>query len=227
MARGIFLWAWCLLGLFFVIGVRANELAPSAVALVTSVKGLIHIEDGPSSMAAELKPFVKLFIGDHVSLKDGASLQLVYFDGGLQETWFGDGMLEIGSKTSTAQGGNLQSEWKKLPLFLTQQLAKTPSQDSDIKSPTSRLSGTIRFRSMSIGSQVTLESNYAKLRTQADPSDRTPELCLLAGYFNLGRFDKVKAQLDKMSEESPQDQVIQLLRPLYERAMDNARAAVQ
>jgi hypothetical protein len=216
-----------LLGFFFAIDARASEVAPSAVALVTSVKGVIHIENGPSSVAAELKPFVKMFIGDNVKLVDGASLQLVYFDGCLQETWFGAGIIQIGSKTSTAQGGKLQSEWKKLPSFLAQQLAKTPSQDSDIKVPTFRIGGTIRLRTLRIDQQVTLETNYAKLRKQAEPSNRNPELYLLAGYFDLGKFDKVRTLLDKISEESPQDHEIQLLRPLYESAMNNARATVQ
>lgn len=189
------------------------------VGLVTAVSGSVKLQEEKAAASA-LKSFVKLRAGDRLMLEDKARLQMVYFQGGRQETWQGAGQLEIGAEASTAVAGGLQPQVKTLPAILVKQLSKTPSPDGNVKA------GMIRMRSMPSGGTLeSLERNYADLRKQADAGDRNPELYLLAGYFELHEFDKVNALLLQLGEKSPGDQEVKALSALYKRAINNAKMA--
>jgi hypothetical protein len=139
------------------------------VGLVTSITGRVLLQE--EKAASELKPFVKLRAGDRLTLEGAARLQVVYFDGGRQETWQGAGQLEIGARAGNALKGGLQPEVKVLPAILVKQLSKTPSADDGVKA------GMVRMRSMPTGGTLeSLEKNYAELRKQADAADHNPEL---------------------------------------------------
>jgi len=188
------------------------------VALVTSLAGRVLLQE--EKAASELKPFVKLRAGDRLTLEGAARLQVVYFDGGRQETWQGAGQLEIGARAGNALKGGLQPEAKVLPAILVRQLSKTPSADSGVKA------GMVRMRSMPTGGTLeSLERNYAELRKQADAADHNPELYLSAGYFELREYDKLDALLRDMGEKSPGNPEIKALASLYKRAVGNARMA--
>lgn len=189
------------------------------VGLVTAVAGKVKLEEEKTA-PSELKPFVKLRPGDRLTLEGAARLQLVYFDGGRQETWQGAGQLEVGARASTAVMGGLQPEVKVLPPILVKQLSKTPSGDGNVKA------GMIRMRSMPSGGTLeAVERNYAELRKQAEAEDRNPELYLLAGYFELREYDKLDALLRDMGAKAPDDQEVRALATLYKRAVANARMA--
>lgn len=187
--------------------------------MVTSVTGSVKLLEERKA-ESELKPFVKLRPGDRLTMEKAARLQLVYFDGGRQETWQGAGRLEVGAKASAAVEGGLQPEVKVLPTILVKQLSKTPSADGNVKA------GMIRMRSMPSGGTLeTVERNYAELRKQAEAADRNPELYLLAGYFELREYDKLDALLGEIGGKAPGDPEIKALTALYKRAVANARMA--
>lgn len=189
------------------------------VGLVTSVSGSIKLQEEKAA-ASELKSFVKLRTGDRLSMEGASRLQMVYFEGGRQETWQGAGQLEVGSGQSKVVTGSLQPEVKTLPAILVKQLSKTPSPDGNVKA------GMVRMRSMPSGGTLeSVEKNYADLRKQAEAGDRNPELYLLASYFELREFDKVDALLQQLGEKSPGDQEVKVLAALYKRAIGNARMA--
>lgn len=189
------------------------------VGLVTALSGSVSLQEDKAAASA-LKSFVKLRAGDRLTLEGGARLQMVYFDGGRQETWQGAGQLEVGAVASTAVKGGLQPEVKTLPAILVKQLSKTPSPDGNVKA------GMIRMRSIPSGGTLeSIEKNYADLRRQADAADRNPELYLLAGYFELHEYDKVDALLKQLADKSPGDREIKALASLYKRAINNARMA--
>lgn len=189
------------------------------VGLVTAVSGSVRLQEEKAAESA-LKSFVKLRAGDWLTLEGGARLQMVYFDGGRQETWQGAGQLEVGTVASTSIKGGLQPEVKTLPAILVRQLPKTPSPDGNIKA------GMIRMRSMPSGGTLeSIEKNYADLRKQAEAADRNPELYLLAGYFELREYGKVDALLRQLGEKSPGDHEVKALTALYKRAINNARMA--
>jgi len=189
------------------------------VGLVTAVSGSVKLQE-EKAVAGELKSFVKLRAGDRLSMAGASRLQMVYFEGGRQETWQGAGQLEVGSGASKVVTGSLQPEVKTLPAILVKQLSKTPSPDGNVKA------GMVRMRSMPSGGTLeSVEKNYADLRKQTDAADRNPELYLLASYFELREFDKVDALLQQLGEKSPGDQEVKVLAALYKRAIGNARMA--
>ncbi|MBZ0126718.1 MAG: hypothetical protein K8F32_10135 [Rhodocyclaceae bacterium] len=189
------------------------------VGMVTSVAGSVKLLEENKAERA-LMPFVKLRPGDRLTMEGASRLQLVYFDGGRQETWQGAGRLEVGAKASEAVQGGLQPEVKILPPILVKQLSKTPSADGNVKA------GMIRMRSMPSGGTLdSVERHYAELRKQAGASDRNPELYLLAGYFELREYDKLDALLRDMAGKSPDDLEVRTLTALYKRAVANARMA--
>lgn len=206
--------AWCWFALLFMSAAAWG----AEVGLVTSLTGRVLLQE--EKAASELKPFVKLRAGDRLTLEGAARLQVVYFDGGRQETWQGAGQLEVGTVASTAVKGGLQPEVKTLPAILVKQLSKTPSADGGVKA------GMVRMRSMPTGGTLeSLERNYAELRKQAEAADHNPELYLSAGYFELREYDKLDALLRDMGEKSPGDPEIKALASLYKRAISNARMA--
>lgn len=189
------------------------------VGLITAAKGPLTVQEAKQA-AIEVVPFIKIRAQDTIVLKPGAKLQLVYFASARQETWQGPGTLTIGEEASSVAAGNLKPETSTLPAIMVKQLAKTPAADGGVRS------GMIRMRSMpSSGTVESLEKNYGEMRRSTQAGDRTPELYLLSGYFDLKEFDKVDAQLKKMLEESPSDQEIKVLQSLYARAMANAKSA--
>lgn len=188
------------------------------VALVTAASGNIRLQEEKS--ASELKSFIKLREGDRLTLQGNARLQIVFFDGGRQETWQGAGALEVGSASSKALKGGLQAEVKTLPAILVKQLSKTPSPDGSVKT------GMIRMRSMPATATLeSVEGNYADLRKQAEAADRSPELYLLASYFELREFDRLEGALKQLREKSPGDAQLAALSALYARAVGDAKAA--
>ncbi len=189
------------------------------VGMVTSVAGSVKLLEENKAESA-LMPFVKLRPGDRLTMEGAARLQLVYFDGGRQETWQGAGRLEVGAKASEAVQGGLRPEVKILPPILVKQLSKTPSADGNVKA------GMVRMRSMPSGGTLeSVERHYAELRKQAEASDRNPELYLLAGYFELREYDKLDVLLRDMGTRTPDDPEVKALAALYKRAVANARMA--
>ena len=187
------------------------------VGLVTALSGTVKLQEEKSAVS-ELKPFIKVREGDRLTLQGNARLQLVFFDGGRQETWQGAGALEVGGVSSKAVIGGLQAEVRTLPAILVKQLSKTPAPDGSVKT------GMIRMRSMpSVVKPEELEQNYAELRKQVEASDHNPELYLLASYFELREFDKLEGVLKQLREKSPGDAQIAMLNSLYSRAIKAAK----
>ncbi|MBL0207546.1 MAG: hypothetical protein IPP84_06110 [Propionivibrio sp.] len=184
-------WLGSVLLVLLSMGASATE-----VGLVTAVAGNVKLQE-EKSVASELKPFVKVREGDRLMMESNARLQVVYFEGGRQETWSGRGALEVGSVSSKAIKGTMQPEIKTLPAILVKQLAKTPAQDDHVKT------GMIRMRSMPPYDKLeTVEKNYDEMRKQAVAGDLNPELYLLASYFELREFDKLEALLRQLNEKA-------------------------
>ena len=198
--------------------VSAGALAVE-VGLVTAVSGSVTLQEDKSA-ASELKPFIKLREGDRLVLQAKSRVQMVFFDGGRQETWQGAGALEVGSVSSKPVKGGVQAEIRTLPAILVKQLSKTPSPDGTVKT------GMIRMRSMgTVGTLESVERNYADLRKQVEAGDRSPELYLLAGYLELREFDKLEGVLKQLRESNPGDSQIATLSALYVRAVSSAKMA--
>ncbi|MGE5467705.1 MAG: hypothetical protein ACM3Y9_09805 [Ignavibacteria bacterium] len=182
------------------------------VALITVVEGNVARAaslHGPKPVPA----FVKLKSGDRLTLA-AARVQIVYFESGRQETWRGDGRLEIGTGASKATGLP-EPEARTLPDIMVKQIAKTPTLDSQGRA------GAVRLRGLP--SPATVEkilATYRQLRDWAEANDLNPELFLLSALFeqrDVERIQQVLADLPvKRPNDAQVDQVVALYRKLIE-----------
>ncbi len=194
-------------------------ISAAEVGLVTAVSGNVKFQE-ENAAASELRPFVKVREGDRLTMEGASRLQVVYFEGGRQETWQGAGALEVGNGSSKTVKGSLQPEIKTLPAILVKQLSKTPSPDGNVKT------GMIRMRSIPPYDRLeTVEKNYAEMRSQSDASDRTPELYLLSSYYELREFGKLEVLLGQLNEKAPGDPDMKALNALYSSAISEAKGA--
>ncbi|MFZ2854633.1 MAG: hypothetical protein WAZ34_11065 [Rhodocyclaceae bacterium] len=198
--------------IFLSVGVSAAE-----VGLVTALSGVVKLQEEKSA-ASVLGAFVKLREGDRLTLQGNVRLQIVFFDGGREETWLGAGTLAVGRESSQVVKGSLQSAIRTLPAILVKQLAKTPSSDGPVKV------GMIRMRSIQpVTSLEPVEAEYAELRKQAAADDRNPELYLLASYFELREFEKLDGVLKRLDDANPGDAQLAALKTHYSQAVSKAK----
>lgn len=185
--------------------------AAKAVALVTQLDGSVFflVESGQRPV----KSFVKLLEGDVLALDKAARLQIVYFDGGRQETWAGSGRLEI-AQTESKPSGLSAPQIKKLPAILVKQIARTPALDKHARS------GAARLRTVASAEAIArVEQTYAKWRAQTAPDDLTPEFYRLTEFFNMSEIDRVERILAELQQEQPLDAQVMLLVSLYREAI--------
>ncbi len=189
------------------------------VGLVTSLSGNVTLL-GEKGVELALKPFVKVRSGDRLTLTEQARLQLVFFDGGRQETWLGSGVLALAEQSSQILKGDLQSEVKILPAVLVKQLSRTPSSGGNVKA------GMLRLRSAP-GTEglESAERSYTEWRAQAAANERSLELYLLASYFESRAFEKLEGLLRQMAARAPNDQEVAALDALYTSAIGELRSA--
>ena len=186
--------------------------------LVTALSGTVKLKDEKAAVAP-LKAFTKLRPGDQIMLEGVSRIQVVYFDGGLQETWLGSGEIGIGNTSSKKIKGSPQLETKTLPAILVKQLTKTPSAEGNVKT------GMVRLRSIPSKEKTeAAEKEYAQLRSQTETSDRSPELYLLASYLELREYDKLESFLKELNEKSPNDAELASLTDLYTRAINELKS---
>lgn len=210
----MFKWFGVVLGLWlFMAGAYAAD-----VGIVTALSGTVQLHEGQQA-GKDIQSFIKLRRGDKLTLQNDATVKLVFFDDGLQETWHGAGEIQIGASSGHLLKGNPAKEQKTLPAILVKQLTKTPS-------PERGRAGMVRMRAISapeVDVNV-LESTYADMRSNLPAQDMTAELFLLAGYYELRAFDKIEQHLEKLKQSGPQDAALARLESLYAQAIALAKS---
>ena len=182
-------------------------------AIITVLQGRVTVEQQapvpqPAVALARVRP------GDKLRLESDAVLQLVYFQNARQESWRGAARLEVGEEESRAIGSSAQPTVKQLPQMLVRQLVKTPTAEGSGKV------GAVRLRSVTPpDAAAKLDQNYNQLRQQAEASDRTPELYLLAGLFELKNFERIEASLKQWQQATPADPVLAAMAEHYRGAI--------
>ncbi len=164
--------------------------------LLTRLEGSIEVVSAQGDTRAAV-PFMKLAEGDILRMPAGTSAQIVYFEGGRQETWPGGGEVRIA--VGSGDGGALQPKVRKLPAVMVSQLEKTPDGQRHGKA------GMVVLRSLpDIDAIIAIEDNYATFRAEAAADDTTPELYFLNGMLELKQYDRVREFLDELRTREDQ-----------------------
>jgi hypothetical protein len=221
------------LGLAWALGgavAAPAQTAPPDVGLVTQLCGTATYsnQDQPKE-PAPVQAFMKIRRGDHIKLGEPASLQLLYFASGRQETWQGPATLLIGDLESTAQGHRQplpQPAVQLLPTKVTRRIAGAPlplprsslffsgaTQTRGVKPPGT---GTIApAPPLSAADQTKLkdaEKTYRDLRAKAAADDLTPELFFLAVLAEYQQYPRMDQLIDAMQKKRPGDAVLKDLK---------------
>ena len=207
--------------LYAALIVVSFNLWATEIAMVTSLNGAATFSGGSSS-GTTLRAFIKLREGDQLKLKENSRLQVVFFGSGRHETWQGAGLLDVGSGACTQVNGSLKVEIKTLPAILVKQMSKTPAIEDVSRT------AMLRLRSFPADGAInSLEKTYADYRAKASADDNSPELYLLAGYFEQRQYGKLTDKLKSMEAKNPQDVDIATLKALYTSAIARANESAR
>lgn len=198
-------------------------LAPLAAIAAESESGMITLVAGNVSYSSgndKDKPvvaFMKLRVGDKLTLAKDAKAQLVYFQGGRQEAWRGAAQLEIGSSESRTANSTTPPEIKQLPALVLQQLTRAPNVVSDLKNRT----GMVFVRALPMREKLReLDETYAAMRRDAAADDVTPELFMLAGLHELRLYQDMRPVLEEMRQRQPDNAEVKAVYDQYSKVMN-------
>lgn len=189
-----------------------SNAAADDLALVTAVTGSVSQLGGSAPRA--LEPFVRLKQGDVLRLDGKAAVRLIFFESRRQESWQGEGQIEIGS--TRGQGTGLaEPQVRVLTEAMARQIAKTPSAGDPMRP------GPARTRSIESAESrlAKLDSDYSRLRKDAAADDINPEMFLLAGLFEMREFGRLEQTLKDLSHSRPGNMEVAVLNSLYKRAI--------
>ena len=192
--------------------VSHGKAAAEDLALVTAVTGSVSRLGANAPRA--LEPFARLKQGDVLRLDGTAGVRLIFFDSRREESWQGEGRIEIGS-TQGRGTGLAEPQVRVLPEPMARQIAKTPSMDNQIRAS----AGRTRSIEIGHGGLAKLDSDYSRLRKEAAPDDINPEIFLLAGLFELREFDRLEQTLKELSNSQSGNMELAVLGSLYKKAM--------
>jgi hypothetical protein len=214
--------AMVLVTLAALIGFPAQADSPD-VAMVTLLQGKASRSTPQGSQPVQA--FTKLRHGDLMTIERGARLQIVYFDGGRQETWQGGGRLEVAKMDSTPFG-LAPPAVKVLPAVVVKQIAKTPALDSQGRA------GMLRVRAVgAVGDATTnlanIEASYERMRQEADRDDLHPELYLLSALFELRQLDRLEQALAGLQRTQAGNPAVDAVVARYSKALQGARESAR
>ncbi|SDI14077.1 hypothetical protein [Propionivibrio dicarboxylicus] len=209
--RQVIVWV-CALFFSAVLPVRAQNQAQEAstAAIVTAIHGSVDLVTAQG--VAPLQPFARIKSDESLRLQGGALVRLLFLASGRQETWRGNGKIDI--REAQGLGSGLPApETTMLAVAVVRQIARTPS---DLK--------FVRQRSLAMGNSLEkVEETYRRMRMEAVRGDLNPELYLLSALFEMREIDRVEQLLSELRDTRRGDQEAQIVVALYQKALKNLK----
>lgn len=193
---------------------NANAEEAIDISMITAINGNVSLVTPQGRQP--LQAFAKLKRGDLLAL-DNASIRLIYFESGRQESWRGTGRLETLSDAGRAFGLP-NPDVKILSKTVVSQIARTPAPDRQGRIEAKRLRVIATPEAI-----AKLDNAYRQMRMEAVRGDLNPELYLLSGLFEMREFDRVEQVLVDLQKSRPGDMEVGLMVALYQKAIRNSR----
>ncbi|MBL8382582.1 MAG: hypothetical protein JNM90_05880 [Burkholderiales bacterium] len=188
------------LGAALLVGAAA-AVAAQDVGLVSHLQGAVTMPGG-----ARVTAFMKVRDGDSFVVADGATLRLVYFEGGRQETWKGPAAFKAGARQGEPASG--RPEVAQLPGGAPVRLAQTAEVIQIAK--LGRAGGVtvrgIKTQQLSAGQAAEVAQarrTYDGWRARAAADDITPELYLYTVLDSHMLYEDMRALVRVMQERAP------------------------
>ena len=216
--------------LAFLAAAGAAQTPPADVALVTGLSGEVsYWNDAEKIPPTRMRAFMKVRQGDVLKLPAAATLTLLYFASGRQETWKGPGTIIAGNTESATAGGQQPPsppEVKLLPVKASRQMAGAPpvlppaalgkSGVIQTMAPTCPAPEKAAARvSLSGEAQRKIkeaEKLYQELKKGAAADDVTPELYLFGVLAEYKQYPDMVKMIDAMLEKRPGDAALKDLK---------------
>ena len=187
------------------LAVAGPAFAASDVGLVNHLSGEVSYTSGGSP--AKAQAYMKVREGDRFSVPAGATVRVVYFQGGRQESFTGPASFTAGTQQSAVQSGTPQVS--TLPAGVSQKISQTPELMQIAKLGRSggvAVRGVSREQRLSPQQQAEVRQareTYAKLRNDTPADDITPELFLYSVLQDLLLYSDMKGVVEEMSKRQP------------------------
>ena len=221
---------------FFCLAVFTSFLAATVAAqtslpdvgLITKLTGeATYWNKGDNQEPAKVRAFMKVRQGDHLKLPAAASLTLLYFASGRQETWKGPATLMAGDQESKVVGGKQpapQPEVKIFPAKASKQMVGAPlplPPASMSKSGVIQTMGPKREPAAKTAAPLSSEAQrkikeaekvYRDLKKAAAADDVTPELYFFSVLAEYKQFPEMAEVVDTMLQKRPGDAALKDLK---------------
>jgi len=179
--------------------------AASDVGLVNHLAGDVSYVSGGNT--AKVQSYMKVREGDRFTVPAGATLRVVYFQGGRQESFTGPASFTAGAQQSAVQSGSPQVS--TLPAGVSQKISQTPELMQIAKLGRSggvAVRGANRDQRLSAQQQAEVRQareTYTKLRSSTPNDDITPELYLYSVLQDNLLYTDMKGVVEEMSKRQP------------------------
>ena len=173
------------------------------VGLVQQVAGEVSYRG--ASGGGKVQAFMKMRQGDRYDLAAGATLRVVYFSNGRQETWRGPASFRCQGESSDALKG-AAAQVATLPVAVPKKLQKIPDLIQMAQM------GGVQVRGVKTAPKPGPEQKeelaaarvtYAELRRQLPQDDITPELYLFTVLQDHLLYEEMQTVVDDMLRRQP------------------------
>ena len=193
----------CGMGLGLMLAGAALAQDAADVGLINQLAGKASYGSGATANLPA-QAFMKIRQGDRIVLPAEASLRLVYFANGRQESWQGPASLRAGAQGSEVLSGK-PPVVSSLPGVVLQKVARIPDivQGARLGGVVVRGGGGGRPSGPVPAEVEQARGVYKNLRAQASPEDVTPELYLLSVLQEYGYVDEMAPMAEEMLRRQP------------------------
>jgi len=185
------------------------------VGLVIQLTGEVRCTGAESKKALPASAFMKIRQGDRLELESAATLKLVFFSSGRQESWIGPAVIQVDAKAGRAKG-KTQPAVQQLPPRASREVRQIPEILQ--RSLTMTRPGSLTHRGASLDpgpaevvapSKADLEEIaaaeklYEQMRSELPEDDITPELTLIGLLDVLEQYDRALQVAHKALARQP------------------------
>jgi len=203
----------------------AAQPPPLDVGLITKLSGeAAYWNEASQKTPKPAQVFMKIRRGDRLKMASGASLEIVYFQGGRKETWQGPAVIVAEETASRAESGAAttgQVAVAMLPSEASQGLRRIPALLDQARLGRS---GGVQVRGPGEGLKTTVVPGkkgqteiararevYQRWRQQTSPEDVTPELNFLGTLGDYQQYGEMEKVIQNALERQPDNESLREL----------------
>ncbi|MBI5527551.1 MAG: hypothetical protein HY897_14545 [Deltaproteobacteria bacterium] len=204
---------------------EAPPKAPADAGLLFKVTGKVtYKNEAFQKDAAEAKSYMKIRVGDVITVPEGGSVELAYFSGNRKETWKGPVTIKVGLTESTVQSGkDARPEVTKVPAGATDGVKRIPSllrKAGAGRAGATHVRGTPGKSDKKPAPPLSKEEQaeiaaarevYAELKNASADGDATPDLYLLGVLADYEQYEEMEKLVVDALKKAPKSEELKAI----------------